>query len=83
MNDHVGAARPDRQEGSSDSLTRHAIESFLTLEHGDFVEAWDNDGVRWHGTIDLIDQDIGVLWIHTQLGERKLLDIHEHTIRRM
>ena len=83
MNDQPRPVGPGSQDGFSEILAKHDSELFLALEQGDPIEAWDKTGVRWQGAIDLIDQARGFLWIHTQIGERKLLDIQEHTIRRI
>ena len=56
------------------------MSEFQYLEPGNRIEAWDKTGTRWQGTVDMADPDLGVIWIHTDVGERKLLDFHEHTI---
>lgn len=64
---------------------RQSLASLLALAElvqGDHVEAWDRTGARWQGITDVIDPHLGFVWIHTPLGERKLLDVREHIIDR-
>lgn len=53
------------------------------LSPGDYVEAFDKRGNHLQGIVDVTADEHGVLWIHTFLGERKLLDMHEHEVRLM
>lgn len=54
---------------------------FQHLEPGIRIEAQDQIGTRWQGTIDMAHSDLGIVWIRTDIGERKLLNFQEHTIR--
>lgn len=58
--------------------------SFLhSLLPGESVEIFDEREVaQWKGVVLETAPDIGVAWIRTDLGERKLLDIKEHSVRR-
>ena len=49
---------------------------------GDYVLNYDHRGVRWKGVVDVTSPELGVLWIRTFTGERKLLDIrHDKVLR--
>ena len=62
---------------------RTEIEVLFTLAPGDRVEAHGENGRRWQGTVDLMATGLGILWIRTDAGERKIVDIQEHTIRQL
>ncbi|MFM9273572.1 hypothetical protein [Pseudarthrobacter sp. NKDBFgelt] len=64
-------------------LTAEEVRLVFSLVPGDNVEASDPSGARWGGKVDITHPPKGLVWIHTHQGERMLLDIHEHTIRRM
>lgn len=72
-----------RRNGSTDSLTRCEVESFLSLARGHGVVVRDHEtGERWHGSIDVIFPEQGFVWVLTDLGERKLFDTSVHTVLR-
>jgi hypothetical protein len=48
---------------------------------GDRLLAQDAYGARWLGIVETTAPEQGILWIRTDIGERKLLDIQEHKIR--
>lgn len=65
-------------------LSESEIAFMLSLAVGDFVEIFDDRNVvEWGGTLEEIAPEIGVAWVRTTAGERKLLDIQEHSIRRL
>lgn len=64
----------------NDASTKSTNPPFeLTI--GDLVEARDQLGARWQGMVEMTALEHGIFWIHTFMGERKLLDAQEHTIR--
>lgn len=55
----------------------------FSLAPGDHVEAYsERDGI-WQGTVETVAPKLGLLWLHTRAGERKMVGIEEHTIRRI
>lgn len=50
------------------------------LAPGTPVEAYGEGGTSWHGTVEDTAPEQGILWIYTDSGERKLLDIQQHTV---
>jgi hypothetical protein len=63
-------------------LQRAEIELFFTLLEGTQVEVFDERGiVRLRGAVETTAPDLGILWIRSDKGERKLLDIKVHRIR--
>lgn len=72
-----------RRNGSKNSLTGCEVESFLSLSHGHRVTVRDHEtGELWRGSVDLTFPEHGFVWVFTNLGERKLLDIAVHTVWR-
>lgn len=65
-----------------DRISRAEAEMFVELVPGDQVEAHDGYG-RWQGTVETVAPEHGVLWIRTEAAGRKLLDMQEHTVRRL
>jgi hypothetical protein len=63
-----------------DRLTRAEVKFLFSLAPGDQVEGQNKAGERWQGSVEAILHEHGILWIQTAIGERKLLDIQEHTI---
>lgn len=55
-------------------------DAFRLLAPGDLVMADDQQGGRWQGCVDETAHELGIVWILTDRGERKLLDVEEHTI---
>ncbi len=50
------------------------------LAPGDRVCVHDGDGREWIGKVELVARALGTVWIHTEAGERKVLDIHDFLI---
>lgn len=72
-----------RRNGSKDSLTECEIEIFLSLARGHRIAARDHEtGAFWRGTVDMTFPEHGFVWVITDCGERKLLDISVHTLWR-
>lgn len=63
-----------------ETLRKSQTATLLSLRPGDHVEVCNAGGQRTSGIVEMIHHDNGVFWIHNPLGERKLLDTHEHTI---
>jgi hypothetical protein len=64
-------------------LSHVEVEFLELLALGDQVEIFDHRGnVEWQGVVEEIAPALGVAWIRTGMGERKLLDIREHSVRR-
>ena len=63
-------------DGSRDSLTRCEVEMFLSVDRGHRTAVKDHEtGESWHGSVDLTFPEQGFVWVISDLGERKLLDI--------
>jgi hypothetical protein len=64
-------------------LTQLEVEFLELLTVGEPVEMFDDRGnVQWRGTVEQIAVELGVAWIRTDMGERRMLDIREHSVRR-
>jgi hypothetical protein len=75
-------AAPGRN-GLKESLTACEIEIFLSLARGDRIAARDHEtGALCCGRVDMTFPEHGFVWVITDVGERKLLDIGVHTIWR-
>lgn len=75
-------AGPGRN-GLKESLTECEIEVFLSLAGGHRIVSRDREtGVLWRGRVDMTFPEHGFVWIITDIGERKLLDIGVHTVWR-
>lgn len=71
------------RNGSKDSLTRCEVEAFLLLAPGHRIVALDHEtGEVRRGWVDAPFPEHGFVWVVTDLGERKLLDIALHTVWR-
>lgn len=66
----------------SDEHSIPELQQLLALAPGDQVEAGDDRGGIWKGTVETAAPEHGVVWLRTTTGERKLFDIYEHTIER-
>lgn len=62
-------------------LSRTEIDVLFFLAPGDQVVARDEAGATWQGKVETTLHEHGILWIQTDIGERKLLDIQEHAIQ--
>lgn len=72
-----------RRNGSKDSRTKCEIEIFLSLARGHRIAVRDHEaGAFWRGTVDMPFPEHGFIWVTTDFGERKLLDINVHTVWR-
>lgn len=72
-----------RRHGSKNWLTRCEVESFLSLASGLSVAVRDHEtGELWRGSVDVTFPEHGFVWVLTDFGERKLLDIGVHTVWR-
>lgn len=52
-----------------------------SLSPGDHVEAYSKRDGICEGTVETVAPKLGLLWIRTMAGERKLVGVDEHTIR--
>lgn len=72
-----------RRSGLKESLTECETEIFLSLARGHAVAVRDHEtGALWRGWVDMTFPDHGFVWVITDAGERKLLDIGVHTVWR-
>lgn len=56
--------------------------SYYSLTPGESVEVFNRKNViQCRGVIQETAPELGVAWIRTDMGERRLLDIHEHLVR--
>ncbi len=67
----------------NETQTRTHSATWLSLVPGTRVDACDASGRRWSGTIEVTHHELGLVWICDHLGERKILDIHVHTLLRL
>jgi hypothetical protein len=59
------------------------LEFLVLLSPGDPIQVTDKrTGQQWEGTVDIVAPEQGKLWMHAELGERKLIDTEVHTIRK-
>jgi hypothetical protein len=66
---------------SKDSLSRCEVEALLLLASGHRIVVLDTKaGEVWHGSVDRPFPQHGFVWVLTDLGERKFLDIVLHTV---
>lgn len=67
----------------SNNVSEAELEFLNALMPGEPVEIFDEKNiVQWKGIVQETAPKLGVAWIRTDLGERKLLDIQEHSVRR-
>lgn len=53
------------------------------LRVGDQVQAWSGPVLHYVGIVELASQKLEVVWIRDlDLGERRMLDVHEYQFRR-
>ena len=75
-------AAPGRN-GLKESLTECETNIFLSLAPGHLIAVRDHEtGAVWGGWVDMTFPEHGFVWVITDVGERKLLDIGVHTIWR-
>ena len=66
-----------------ESLTECEADVFLSLALGHCIAVRDPEtGALWTGRVDMTFPENGFVWVITDVGERKLLDIGVHTIWR-
>lgn len=71
------------RSGLKESLTECEIETFLSMARGHRIAVRDHEtGALWRGRVDMTFPDHGFVWVITDVGERKLLDINVHTVWR-
>lgn len=71
------------RSGSKDSLTRCEVDAFLLLAPGHpIILLVHETGEVRRGWVDVPFPEHGIVWVVTDLGERKLLDIALHTVWR-
>jgi hypothetical protein len=63
-------------------LSRAEKDFLSSLLAGEQVEAFDEEGRHLSGTVETTAPDLGIVWIRTHAGERKLLDVQECSVRR-
>ncbi|SLK15368.1 MULTISPECIES: hypothetical protein [unclassified Arthrobacter] len=67
--------------GLKESLTECETDVFLSLALGHRIAVRDPEtGALWTGRVDMTFPENGFVWVTTDVGERKLLDIGVHTI---
>jgi hypothetical protein len=55
-----------------------------SLSFGDRLEVLDKENARkWQGVVEEVAPYIGVLWVRTVHGERKMVDIRSNPTRRV
>lgn len=58
------------------------IEFLYSLSPGDPVEVYDEqDVIQMRGEIEITAPHLGIIWIRTDVGERRFFDIQEYLIR--
>jgi hypothetical protein len=72
-----------RRKESKDALSECEINLFLSLDRGHRIAVKDHQtGAFWLGSVDMTFPEHGFVWVITDFGERKLLDISVHTVWR-
>jgi hypothetical protein len=67
----------------NESLTECEIEIFISLARGHRVAVRDHEtGALWRGWVDMTFPEHGFVWVMTDFGARRLLDIGVHTVWR-
>lgn len=61
-------------------LSKAESEKLLSLTTGTRVTAYCDRHAPLRGTVHEVAPQLGVLWIHTHSGERRLLELPEYTI---
>lgn len=65
-----------------EELSKLEIEYWSSLAAGERIEAYNENGrVYLMGCVETTAPDLGIIWIRTDLGERKLLSVQDDTIR--
>ncbi|WP_139007078.1 hypothetical protein [Arthrobacter crystallopoietes] len=58
------------------------LDDVSSLRRGDRIEATGPDRIRYHGRVEEIAPEVGVLWIKEEpLDTRKMLDTSDYSIR--
>ena len=71
------------RNGPKDCPTRCEVQAFLSLAPGHRIIFMDHEtGVVQRGVVDAPFPERAFVWVVTDLGERKLLDIALHTVWR-
>jgi hypothetical protein len=79
-----GRGRSIRETKSERVSYRCEIEVLLSLAPGHRIAVSDHGtGEFWRGSVDVTFPEHGFIWVFTDLGERKLLDVAIHTIWRL
>ncbi|MDQ0925640.1 hypothetical protein QF038_004148 [Pseudarthrobacter sp. W1I19] len=66
-----------------DRISRIQVQALPLLTPGDQVEAFSGAGVVWQGTVETVARDLGIFWIRTLAGDRKLIDVQASTVYRL
>jgi hypothetical protein len=60
------------------------IEFLELLSSDEFIGIFDKRGtLQWCGVVEEVAADLGVAWLRTDMGERRMLDIRGQHIRRL
>lgn len=69
------------RKGPKDSLSRCEVDAFVLLAPGHRVVVLDHEtGEVRRGSVDAPFPEHGFVWVFTELGERKLFDVAQHTV---
>lgn len=69
--------------GAKDSLAKYEVAGFVSLAPGRRIVVRDHEtGELWCGSADMTFPELGFVWVFTDLGERKLLDMGVHSVWR-
>lgn len=65
-----------------EELSKLEIEYWSSLAAGERIEAYNQNGCLYlSGCVETTAPDLVIIWIRTDLGERKLLNVQDDTIR--
>lgn len=66
-----------------DRISRTQVQALPLLSPGDQVEAYYKAGVVLRGIVETVASDLGMFWIHTHAGERRLIDVQDSSVYRL
>lgn len=79
----VAAGSASARSGGKNFTSRCEIEVLLSLAPGHRIAVGDDIGHFWRATVDVTFPEYAFVWVFTDLGERKLIDIAIHTVWRL
>lgn len=66
-----------------DRISRTQVQALPLLSPGDQVEAYNKVGVVLQGIVETVAPELGIFWIRTPTGERRLIDVQDSSVYRL